>query len=146
MEQEDDSSSEPLEFARLFRGIHPATKSPVFKFEDEQGDWFAISVKPELLRGLVTGLVEFQTSFLVDQAIREGGPESQARDHLLPPTETALLLAKSLEVIRWEQGGAVLMATTELGVPVQLALPRDLYESLRRKLAADPTMKKKKKK
>ena len=129
---------EPLKLKTLQFGLSPDRSRVTMYFWDE-GDENCAAVQFDAtdLRPVIAAMMEFKICLQVEETLNPDADASPTPSPTLPATETALLIAKTLGVVRWKSGGAVLRATTAQGVPVQLALSPALRTGLQESLAAE---------
>lgn len=91
-------------------------------FEDAQKRSVSVVFQTEVLRALVAHMIEYVTKLETEGALEEAPSSSDTEAQPLPATESALLYTKTLDLVRWDGGGAVLRAHTTSGVSIHLAL------------------------
>lgn len=86
--------------------------------------------------GMVGEMIKLGTGLMIDRALEPTATERAAPESL-SATESAVLLAKKVDLVRYGSGGALLRAMTPDGMSIHLALTSDQREELLRALSAE---------
>lgn len=129
--------NEPLLVKTMEYGISEDGQLVEIFFIDSSDDCAAIAVPKVAMPGFVGELVKFIASLRVDEVFAPSADQSPTAGPTLAATETAMLVVQSARLVRSTNGGAILLASTEMGVNVQLALLPAIVDALRQALNAE---------
>jgi hypothetical protein len=97
--------------------------------EGQEGENVNVDMRLNEFAGLLNVLVRFNLQSGRGDALPVESPETES-----PATDHTLLLAKDVDLVRWESGDSALQIQTTLGIPVQIVLSPEHVALLRRVL------------
>jgi hypothetical protein len=100
-------------------------------FRGQGGETADIVMSIEHFRGTLATLIEFQLQNRIEEALPDTNPETE-----IPSRDHTLLIAKNLDVARWEGGGCILQLQTTLDAGFQIGLTPKMMAFLRHALSA----------